>query len=381
MNRPHSPALFVVFAALTALLLWPLREFARLAPAAVLHVFLALGVLPLILAAQIHFIPVLTRSRSASPGIQAVPWLALAGGGLLVGSLAGGRHPVVLYNLAALLALAAALLLFLWSRQRARRSLGAPHPGLVWYQASQLMLMLALLAILAINLWPSDFAGLRRLHLHLNLLGFVGLTAIGTLQVLLPTVLQKPDPQAADRLRAGLPGVLAGILLSAVGAAVYWPLAIPGAVILLFGLAQLGLAWRRTFGRALWTLHGAAPLLLAAWAGAVLLVATGPLHAVGLLANAVAPQAFVVAVLLPLISGAASHLWPLWWPSGGAAAGLQCRLGRWGGAAGLRLSDCRRSRSARSRLGAGARLPSRSGPQRTAGDQPVLPRAVEPDRL
>jgi hypothetical protein len=51
-------------------------------------------------------------------------------------------------------------------------------------------------------LWPAGLCGLARLvHLHLNTLGFIGLTAIGTLHVLMPTVLGQPDPLVAQRLQ------------------------------------------------------------------------------------------------------------------------------------------------------------------------------------
>ena len=64
---------------------------------------------------------------------------------------------------------------------------------------------------------------LRLLHLHLNTLGFIGLTAIGTLQVLMPTILAGPDGEASARLRDDLLPAVGGVFLVALGAAVWSP--------------------------------------------------------------------------------------------------------------------------------------------------------------
>ena len=55
-----------------------------LPPAAHIHLALAAGVMPLILGAMSHFVPVLTRSGAPAAGIQTIPWLALAAGALAV---------------------------------------------------------------------------------------------------------------------------------------------------------------------------------------------------------------------------------------------------------------------------------------------------------
>src|SRR5574340_552090 len=88
------PALvFLALAAFAAALLW--SPYAG--RAAVLHLMLAVGAMPLIFGAMTHFIPVLTRTRSAPAGLLGVPLLGLAGGALVVGSLGfphmiWGRH-------------------------------------------------------------------------------------------------------------------------------------------------------------------------------------------------------------------------------------------------------------------------------------------------
>jgi hypothetical protein len=65
-------------------------------------------------------------------------------------------------------------------------------------------------AIFAGLLWPAGYGALRLVHLHLNTLGFIGLTAIGTLHVLMPTVLGKPDPRRRCACAASCPGRWAG---------------------------------------------------------------------------------------------------------------------------------------------------------------------------
>ena len=114
---------------------------------------------------------------------------------------------------AALIGLAGAGCLAVWVRQRGRRTLGRPHPGVAWYAAALGCLMLALLAILAGLVWPAAYPALRLAHLHLNTLGFIGLSALGTLQVLMPTVLGVQDPDAVQRLRGQLPWALTAVAL------------------------------------------------------------------------------------------------------------------------------------------------------------------------
>ena len=96
-------------------------------------------------------------------------------------------------------------------------TLGAPHPGTRWYGAAMLCLFFAVSLVPVWLAKPELRTLLRLFHLHLNPLGFIGLAALGTLPVLLPTALGQPDPQAALFLlgAAGMiahfaPGVLTG---------------------------------------------------------------------------------------------------------------------------------------------------------------------------
>ncbi len=300
--------------------------------AVTLHLVLAVGAMPLICGAMTHFIPVLTRTRTASAGVLALPAVALAGGVLAVASfglpgMGWGRYA------GALLAATAAGTLLVWSRYRRLRMLGRAHPGLAWYEAALACLVCALLAVLAGAVWPQQWAALRRLHLHLNTLGFVGLTAVGTLTVLLPTAAGRPDPEAGPRLRRDLPWAVSGTLLVATGAAWFGPLAAIGAVFWAIPLLRLGTGWLRLYRADVFARHGAAPSLAAALAGLAFSLLIGAAAATGIPALTPAP-AFVAGFLLPLVSGAASQLLPVWLRPGvqGAwHARLRGQLGRHGG--------------------------------------------------
>jgi hypothetical protein len=298
-----------------------------------LHLILAVGAMPLIFGAMSHFIPVLTRTRAPGAGLAGLPVLALAGGVLAVAAfglpgMAWGRYA------GAFLALMAAGLLLAWSRRRRTGMLGRPHSGLAWYEAALACLACALLAILANVFWPQQWAGLRRLHLHLNTLGFIGLTAVSTLAVLLPTVAGRPDPQVGPWLRRNLPWAMTGTVLVAVGAAWFGPpLAGIGAVLWAVPLGRLGARWLRLYRAEIFAWHGAAPLLAAALAGFAASMLFG---AAAVAFPASTPtSAFVTGFLPPLVSGAASQLLPVWLHPGMQGdwhAVLRSRLGRYGGA-------------------------------------------------
>ncbi len=298
---------FAAFAAAIALALSGAAS-----PAAAAHIAFASGVLPLIFGAMRHFVPVLTRGRPPSARAQKIP-LAMLGAGLL--AAAAFLLPAFFQTgirLAVLAGLTFSLSMLVWVLRCGRAALGAPHPGLAWYLAALGCLVLALLAVLAMDGFPEQRAALRLAHLHLNLLGFVGLTALGTLAVLLPTAAGQADPAAAGWLRRMLPLAASGVLLCAAGAAWWAPLAYLGALLLFLTVARLGTAWLRRFPHALFAAHGAAPSLALALAGLMTLLFLGALHGGKRLSGADAVLAFLSAFLLPLVSGAASQLLPLW---------------------------------------------------------------------
>jgi hypothetical protein len=321
------PALvFLALAAFAAALLGS----SQAGRATIVHLMLAVGAMPLILGAMSHFIPVLTRTRAATFGLPGIPVLALAGGALAVISFNG--HDMVWARPAgALLAATAATALLVWSRRRRAGMLGRPHPGLAWYETALACLILALLAILAGTFWPQHMPALRRLHLHLNTLGFIGLTAVSTLAVLLPTAAGRPDPHVAERLRRDLPWMSSGVLLIATGSAWFPPLAWIGAALWSAPIFRLAASWLQFYYSEIFALHGAAPLLAAALTGLVISTLLGTVNVF----YSIEPiWSFIAGFMLPLVSGAASQLLPVWLRPGVQTewhAGLRHSLGRYNG--------------------------------------------------
>jgi hypothetical protein len=273
------------------------------------HLVFAVAVLPLIMTAMIQFVPVLTRGTAPRRAVLALPLLgALAG---VFAFAAFARATPTLYP-AALLGLAASLGLLVWGASRGRSALGGPHPCLYWYLAALAALALGLAAALLTWGWPGAWPALRRFHLHINLLGFVGLTALGTLWVLLPTAAGYAEPAAAARLRGDLAPAAAGTLLIGAGAA--WLPALAGAGLLLWAIVLGRFCWplfaaRR---RAVWGLPGPARALGIAALGLAVSLVAGALHGFGAIAPGGALPLFVLGFVLPLVTGAASQLLPVW---------------------------------------------------------------------
>lgn len=275
------------------------------------HLVFALGILPLIFGAITHFVPVLTRSGPAHRNVLLAPLVLQLAGLAVFFSFAGHLGSAALHA-AASVALLVALAFAVWLIRRARRTLGKPHPGWRWYLASIALLALALFAVPLMAVWPEARQPLRLIHLHLNTLGFVGLAALGTLQVLLPTVLSGPDAEATVRLRRDLGLAAGGVAAVAFGAAFWPPLALLGAFSLLLVGLRLGWAWLRRYGWRTIAGDGASVALGGALLGFLLLVGAGVLHALAVLAGHDAVPAFVAGFLLPLVSGALSQLLPVW---------------------------------------------------------------------
>lgn len=283
-------------------------------PLAVAHLAFAVGIVPLIFAAMSHFVPVLTRTGDPGRWIRRLPIAAQLTGLVAVGAMQDCL-PRWALHLAAAVDLGLAAILLNWIASRARATLGSPHPGWRWYGVALGCLMLALSAILLIAVWPQYWHELRLFHLHLNTLGLVGLAALGTLPVLMPTALGQPDPEAAGWLRRRLWLVAGGALVVGTGAAVIWPLAAPGAALILVAVLGLLGQWGRRFGFRKLLADGVACSLLAALAGLLLTLSSGIVHGAGLMPGRLSLQAWGVGFLLPLVTGALSQLLPVWrWP-------------------------------------------------------------------
>ncbi len=305
-------------------------------PVAIVHLAFAVGVVPLIFAAMIHFVPVLTRTGDPSPLIHWLPVPAQLAGLLVPAALQAWVPYELLYGVAAVDLIFAAILLR-WIVRRAHSALGSPHPGWRWYAAALCCLMLAMGSVLLMAIWPAHAAQLRLFHLHINTLGLVGLAALGTLPVLLPTALGKGDPEAAGWLRRRLWLVAFGALIVSTGAVVNWAFAAPGAALLL--VAALGLLgqWVRRFGLQAILADGVSASLSTALVGLMLTLTAGLLHGIGLLPDRPAILAWAGGFLLPLVSGALSQLLPVWrWPgptipARGLMRGKLAATGRWRG--------------------------------------------------
>lgn len=278
-------------------------------PAPSFHLAFSAGALPLICGAIIHFVPVLTRSAAPSVLIRLLP-LAVQAAGVATPLALGGVLPYWLLHPAATVTALAAVLLAFWIARRLRATLGAPHPGARWYGAALLCLFLA---VSLVPLWlalPELRPALRLFHLHLNTLGLIGLAALGTLPVLLPTALGRPESTAALRLRRDLLPAVVGALLVAAGAAGAIWLALPGALLLGWVVVGDLIAWRRAYGAKLGA--GEAAPLVAAACGFLVLLLAGMAHGIGWLAARPALAAYVVLFLLPLVTGALAQLLPVW---------------------------------------------------------------------
>ena len=228
---------FLALAAFAAALLGGLPQAGR---AATVHLMLAVGAMPLIFGAMSHFIPVLTRTRTAATGLLGIPVLALAGGTLAVSS----------FSVADMMWARPAGALLAADRSHCatgleptppRRHAGpaTPRPGLVRSRAGLSRAGPARHSCRHV-LAAAHAIALRRFHLHLNTLGFIGLTAVSTLAVLLPTAVGRPDPHVAERLRRDLPWMLSGVLLIATGSAWFAPLAWIGAALWAVPLSPAG---------------------------------------------------------------------------------------------------------------------------------------------
>ncbi len=297
------------------------------APAFWAHLVLAVGVMTLITAAMQHFVPVLTRSRGAGRWTARLPFLMLAAGGLALAVFSGGLD-FIWVTAAALLALAGVVAMLAWMQDKARHTLGRPHPGLAWYVAAMACLGLGLIAAAAIPWLPEWHAELRAFHLHINLYGFVGLTAIGTLQVLMPTAANQADPDVTLRLRLDLKWALAGSLALAIGQALWLPLAWLGGALWFWVIGRMGAAWWRRHRTKIFAWHGAEPVLAAALAGFACALAGVLLDGENLLPLTV----FLPGFLMPLVTGAAGQLGPVWIEAGRSLArhaADRARITRW----------------------------------------------------
>jgi hypothetical protein len=89
-------------------------------------------------------------------------------------------------------------------------------------------------------------------------------------------------------------------------------LSIFGAMLLLYVCGRIGFSWLQRYGAQAIIADGASAALLAAMGGLLLILVFGVLHAVRVIDGHDAVPAFMVAFLLPLVTGALSQLFPVW---------------------------------------------------------------------
>lgn len=275
------------------------------------HLIFAIGIVPLILGAMAHFVPVLARSKNPGKFIRLLPAIAIIGGILVTSYLIFPQTVPYGHYLGAAIIIVAVASLGVWAYRLRVGAIGKPHPCLDWYLAAMLCLFIAVGAILVGYFIPAQRAALRLLHLHFNSLGFIGITALGTLQVLLPTTAQRPDPKVASRMHKHLKRVVAGTVITACGAAWHCNLAWIGVILMTVPLFDIFKSWIQLYSKAIFKIHGAAPALAAALCGYVIALIIGSIH--GYHQPHFNPIAtFIIAFLMPLVTGAVSYLLPLW---------------------------------------------------------------------
>lgn len=299
--------------------LLPLGYLTALAVLACLHPFLPawrwLGIHLLLLGAVTNAI--LVWSAHFSAAILRIPVpprrraeaarLGLLNAGV-IGVLAGGAadRPWVGVGGAVLVFGAIAAHLW-WLAAEVRRALPARFAVTVHYYLAAAGALLTGIPAGAVMLVA---AGPRLLlfHSHVNLLGWVVLTVLGTLLTFWPTVLRtRMDDGAVAAARTGLPVAVGGLLLVGLGALLWWP------AVAVAGLAAFAAAVVVTAVPAVRAARSRPPASFASWSiaagGGWLLVALGlDAYAVGTATTPDAAADRFGGVLVALLIGAVAQI-------------------------------------------------------------------------
>ncbi|GAB2496433.1 multicopper oxidase domain-containing protein [Luteococcus sediminum] len=164
-----------------------------------------------------HFADAVLRSRDRGHRREAVQLILLNTALVLLVAGVAGQWSILVWLAAALLVSLAATAVVGLARQ-ARQSLPARFSmTIAWYQAAACCLVLGVVlgALMAVPFgrW-SDV--LLASHLVLNALGWIGLTILGTLATLWPTMLRTRAPEGVEQAAAkALPTALVGIAVCA----------------------------------------------------------------------------------------------------------------------------------------------------------------------
>lgn len=182
----------------------------------------------------------------------------------------------------------------------------------------------ALLTGIPVGAWMlvTDDAARDRLilfHAHVNVLGWIALTIVGTLFTLWPTVLRtRLDDGAPAAARSALPTAVTGVVLLGIGALAWWPvlaaagLGVFGAAVVITAVPGLRTAWRkppRSF--AAWSIAaGVGWLLVALGVDAVVVLSAADAHeAVGGFGDVLTP--LLVGAVAQILLGALAYLMPV----------------------------------------------------------------------
>jgi hypothetical protein len=272
-----------------------------------IHVLLLGAVSNAILIWSAHFTVAVLRGSVDRRG-EALRLAGLNAG--VVAVLAGGGFDRPWVGVGGAFAIfAAALAHLLWLRGRLRSALPAPFGVTVHYYVAAAIALLVGVPVGAWMLVVDDASRPRLLlfHAHINVLGWITLTVLGTVVTLWPTVLRtRMVDGAVPAARTALRVAVTGLALVAVGVLAWWPVVATG------GLALIGVAVLVQVRPAVAAARTKAPSSFAAWsmaAGAAwLLVALGLDGWVLLTAGspAAAADGFSTA-LVPLLVGFAAQ--------------------------------------------------------------------------
>ena len=288
------------------------------------HAALVGGVAQIILGALLTFVSPLLLTGGSRSDSHLVLFTAHNAGtiGLVTGF---ALRDYTLIGLAGLVVLFVFLSVFLDMVRQSRQSLNSPPLNILFYGCALVALFLGLGIgeAIAFRKWPVTLTGQGRLaHIHLNLIGFVTLTIVGTMHNLFPTVLHTPlhSPRLARLtfclLPIGVLGLITGFLLSNV------PAELAAGVVLLTGSALYGYNMLLTWVKAGRSRTAASDHLMMATFFLVTTVVAGLLVAVnawwdppvvpfGTLHLVAYTHLALIGFILQTILGALSHLFPI----------------------------------------------------------------------
>jgi hypothetical protein len=256
-----------------------------------------------ILVWSTHFAQAVLRSPVPTTRRDEVARLAVLNAGVVGVLVAGLSGPAWLAIPASALVFAAVAAHLMALAIRLRRALPAPFTVTVHYYLAAAVALLLGVPAGGWMMVVADTAGLHLFHAHINVLGWISLTVLGTVLTLWPTVLRTRMAAGAVRAaRRALPLAVGALVAVAVGVLIWWP------VLAVAGLAMFGAAVTVIAVPAVAAARARPPSSFAAWSIAAaigwLLVAL-VVDAVALLSAGspeVAAARFGV-VLVPLLAG------------------------------------------------------------------------------